>query len=257
MTGGRGTEFGIGSAECGFGVTWIPAFAGMTGGSGMTGGGWPYPGMTGWGGLPRLPDENRGPRPFRASASSVVERRLGVEALSLRAGGTEFGIGSAKCGFGATWIPAFAGMTGGGRSLELGVRSADLGGGWPYPGMTGGGGGMALPRLPDENRGPRPFRASASSVVDRRLGVEALSLRAGGTEFGIGSAECGIGGTWIPAFAGMTVGTEFGIGSAECGFGATWIPAFAGMTGGGNDGGGMTGGLPRNGGGGGPTPSPR
>ena len=40
--------------------------------------------------------------------------------------------------------------------------------------------GGALPRLPDENRGPRPFRASASSVVDRRLGVEALSLRAGG-----------------------------------------------------------------------------
>ena len=52
----------------------------------------------------------------------------------------------------------------------------------------------ALPRLPDENRGPRPFRASASSVVDRRLGVEALSLRAGGTEFGIGSAKCGFGG---------------------------------------------------------------
>ena len=98
--------------------------------------------MTGGGGmaLPRLPDENRGPRPFRASAVSVVERRLGVDTLSLRVGGA--------------WFPAFAGMTGGwGRPYS--VSPMKIGVHVPSP-------------------------ASAVSVVDRRLGGEALSLRAGG-----------------------------------------------------------------------------
>ena len=102
--------------------------------------------------------------------------------------------------------------------------------------------GAALLRLPDENRGPRPFPASAVSVVGVGLGVDALSLRVGGGvdsgfrrndggwaagEFGIGSAGCGIGwrgreGAWFPALAGMTGGGtagEFGIGSAGCGIG--------------------------------------
>ena len=138
------------------------------------------------GALPRLPDENRGPRPFRASASSVVDRRLGVEALSLRAGG------DVDSGF---------------RRNDGGLPRND-GSEWPYPGMTGG---WPYPVSPNENRGPRPFRASASSAVDRRLGVEALSLRAGG-RVDSGFRRNDGGGGW--PYPGMTGGLPRNDGGA-------------------------------------------
>ena len=67
-------------------------------------------------------------------------------------------------GGGVAWIPAFAGMTGG----------------WPYSVSPMKSGSTSLSR----------FDAAIVSVVDRCLGIDALSL--------------GAWGAWFPAFAGMT-----------------------------------------------------
>ena len=143
----------------------------------MTGGGGPTPSPR----QPsRLPGESRGPRPLHASAISVVHRRpnsvspakAGVHVPGGLGGGVVSGFrrndgrgwpysvspsalpsprrkpGSTSLGgWGAAWFPASAGMTEGGGPT-------------PSPRQPS--------RLPGFRRGPRPFHASAVSVVHRR-----------------------------------------------------------------------------------------
>ena len=180
----------------------------------------------------------------------------------------EFGIGSWECGVGLAvrgpsvavrepWFPAFAGMTGGWRSVELGIGLAARGpsvavrgdvvsgfrrndGGWgggmevgvavgdggtwfpAFAGMTGGGvEGWRLGWLLAMGDVVSGFRRNGrgGGVGGWRLG---WLLAMGGVVSGFRRNDGGWGG-------GMEVGVAVGEGG-------TWFPAFAGMTGGGVEG---------------------
>ena len=150
--------------------TWIPAFAGKTGGGGL------YTNLRANG--------RRGGRGFRLSP----ERR-GVAASTATGGQTD-----ARKG---TWIPAFAGKTGGGGVYGNWRANGHLGATWipAFAGKTG----VMMYSVPCANlranghRGGRGFRLSPERPGGG--GVYA-NWRATDTEEG----------TWIPAFAGKTEG---------------------------------------------------
>ncbi len=182
--------------------------------------------------------ESRGPRPFHASAISVVGRRP-PPSPRRKPGSTSLGVGGA-------WFPAFAGMTGGGsRPYSVSPAKAGVhvpstlrpsqwftGGPTPSPRRKPGStspprfgylsGSPAPPRLPGESRGPHQWL-----VVSGRWLVAGVHAP-GGWGCPLTTVHCPLV-AWFPAFAGMTGGGRKP-GSTSLGVGGAWVPAFAGMT---------------------------
>ena len=124
---------------------------------------------------------------------------------------------------GRTWIPGFAGKTGGG-GVYANCRATDTEEGTWIPGFAGMTGGMAAstPTCGQTDTGEGTWIPGFAG----KTGVAASTPTCGQTDTGEG--------TWIPAFAGKTGVMMY---SVPCGnwrayghLGATWIPAKAGKT---------------------------
>jgi hypothetical protein len=140
-------------------MTWIPACAGMTGGAGRTGrrAGSDGAGARGYGGRGAYivchPGESRGPGRPRAG----VTGRGWIPAYAGMTGG----------GAGMAWIPAYAGMTGGAGGTRRRAGSDGRG----YAGMAGEG---PTPSVTPAKATPCVTPAKAtSSVTPAKAGVQA------------------------------------------------------------------------------------
>ncbi len=114
------------------------------------------------------------------------------DGLARRLGAVDSGLRPAFVGATGVWIPAFAGMTIGGRACAGGRDGVDSG---PAPALAGVA-GVWIP-----------------ASVGRTVGGAGITIRveacAGGTDgvvSGPAPAFVGVTGGWIPAFAGKTIG---------------------------------------------------